>query len=202
MLSLFSVARTGAFIIMGELYTVKELAQYLKFNPTTIVRMASRGEIPAIKVGRQLRFDKNQIDRWLRTRTTGKPLDILVADDDEVIIKLFCASLKDPLYHLTTVSNGQEALQRLQTASFDLVFLDLSMPVMDGAEVFGRLRRSDKQTPVAIMTGYPDSELFKQAMEFGPFLVINKPFNTADIITAVNSYLGNASLQETIMSKL
>jgi len=187
---------------MSELYTVKELAQYLKFNPTTIVRMASRGEIPAIKVGRQLRFDKSQIDRWLCTRTTGKPVNILVADDDDVIIKLFCASLKEPLYHITTASNGKEALQWLQNTNFDLVFLDLSMPVMDGAEVFGRLRSSDRQTPVAIMTGYPNSELFKRAMEYGPFLVINKPFSTADIITAVGSYLGNTGLQEPVSGKL
>lgn len=187
---------------MSELYTVKELAQYLKFNPTTIVRMASRGEIPAIKVSRQLRFDKNQIDRWLGTRTTGKPVNILVADDDDVIIKLFCASLKEPQYHLTTACNGQEALQWLQSTDFDLVFLDLSMPLIDGAEVFGRLRSSDNQTPVAIMTGYPNSELFKRAMEYGPFLVINKPFSTADIIRAVNSYTGNLILQETITSKL
>jgi len=200
LLSLITITR--AVKEMSELYTVKELAQYLKFNPTTIVRMASRGEIPAIKVGRQLRFDKSQIDRWLYTRTTGKPLNILVADDDEVIVKLFCAALNEPLYRLTTASNGQQALQWLHNSNFDLVFLDLSMPVVDGAEVFGRLRRTDKQTPVAIMTGYPDSELFKQAMEYGPFLVINKPFNTSDILMAINSYLGNNSPQETTINKI
>jgi DNA-binding NtrC family response regulator len=68
---------------------------------------------------------------------------------------------------------------------FDLIFLDLVMPLLDGAELFGRIRNVDKQVPVVIITGYPDSELLSRAMKYGPFLVMKKPFGSEDILKVV-----------------
>jgi len=71
----------------------------------------------------------------------------------------------------------------------DLVFLDLKMPGMDGAELFRQIKAIKPELPVTIITGYPDSDMMVRALAQGPFGVMNKPFGESDIITAVHSFL-------------
>jgi len=51
--------------IMPEIMTTKELAKYLKLHEITICKYAAEGKIPAIRIGRVWRFDKEAIDRWI-----------------------------------------------------------------------------------------------------------------------------------------
>ena len=50
---------------MKELLTTQELAKYLKIRPETVLRKSRKGELPAVKIGRQYRFDMDQINNWL-----------------------------------------------------------------------------------------------------------------------------------------
>ena len=50
---------------MKELLTTQELAKYLKLRPETVLRKSRKGELPAVKIGRQYRFDVDQINNWL-----------------------------------------------------------------------------------------------------------------------------------------
>jgi excisionase family DNA binding protein len=50
---------------MAEIMTTKEIAEYLKLHPITICKYAAEGEIPAVRVGRVWRFDKDAIDKWI-----------------------------------------------------------------------------------------------------------------------------------------
>ena len=174
---------------MKEILTVQELAEYLKMNPKTLQRKAREGEIPAFKLGRQFRFDKEQIDRWLSHKAVTKSLNILLVDDDSIIRDLFTQSLEGLGHNITTSANGVEALEFVTKRRFDLIFLDLLMPGIDGAELFGRIRLIDKQVPVIIITGYPDSEVMKRAIEHGSFTVMNKPFTGDDILDALSSFI-------------
>ncbi|MBN2463062.1 MAG: response regulator [Dehalococcoidia bacterium] len=173
---------------MQELLTPHELARYLKLNHTTVIRKANKGEIPAIKIGKQFRFDKDQIDKWLFQQTVGRPAHILVIDDEPVIGQLFRDSLEKNGYHVTTMLSSLEALELVARQHFDLIFLDLAMPELDGSELFRRIRNTDKQVPVAIITGYPDSELLIKAKEHGPFMIMIKPFTDNEILQAVHTF--------------
>ena len=51
------------------LITIDEAAQYLRFHPSTVYRLARRGELPAVKVGKQWRLDREVLDNWLRANT-------------------------------------------------------------------------------------------------------------------------------------
>ena len=174
---------------MKELFTVQELAEFLKMNPRTLQRKVREGEIPAIRLGRQIRFDKEQIERWLFHKTVAKSFHILIVDDDPIIRQLFVQSLDGLGHELTTSANGVEALEFVTRKRFDLIFLDLLMQGIDGAELFGRIRQIDKQIPVVIITGYPDSEVMKRAIEHGSFMVMNKPFTDDDILDALSSFI-------------
>ncbi len=70
-----------------------------------------------------------------------------------------------------------------------MVFLDLKMPGIDGAELFRQIRITKPELPVIIITGYQDSDLMIRALDHGPLGVMSKPFRSSDIITAVNNYL-------------
>ncbi len=173
---------------MSELLTVNEIANYLKLDPVTVRRKAAKGEIPAIKLGKQFRFDRDQIDKWLLQKTVGRPAHILIIDDEPIIGQLFRNSLEKNGYQVTTTLSSLEALEFIARQCFDLIFLDLVMPELDGSELFRRIRKIDKQVPIAIITGYPDSDLLKKAKEHGPFIIMIKPFTGDDILESVRRF--------------
>ena len=54
----------------STLMTIEEAAQYLRFHPSTVYRLARLGKLPAVKVGKQWRLDRETLERWLRSNTT------------------------------------------------------------------------------------------------------------------------------------
>jgi excisionase family DNA binding protein len=174
---------------MAKLMTVGELADYLRVTEKTIYRLLERGRIPATKVGRQWRFDTTAIDKWLRRNSAKAQANILVVDDEEVVRLLFKETLEELGHKVITAENATSALEVVKQQDLDLVFLDLKMPGMDGAELFHHIKAAKPRLPVAIITGYPDSDMMARALAQGPFGVMNKPFGESDIITAVNNFL-------------
>ncbi len=174
---------------MEDLLTTKQIAKYLRLNPVTVRRKVAKGEIPAVKIGRQIRFDKAQIDAWLVQNNTGMRTQILIVDDEPVIGQLFKDSLNGSGYQVTTTLSSLEALELVGNRHFDLIFLDLFMPELNGAELFRRIRQMDNHIPVTIITGYPDSDLIGRAMEYGPFTIMKKPFNSDDILNTVRTFV-------------
>ena len=172
-----------------ELMTLEELANYLRVTKTTIYRLLERGHIPAKKVGHQWRFDKASIDTWLRESSKKGVINILVVDDDEEICSLFKDALEESGFAVTTVNSSSKGLELVKDQDYSLVFLDLKMPEMDGAEFFKRIKEIKPNLPVTIVTGYPDSDLMMKALTYGPLGVMNKPFSGSEIMAAVNNYL-------------
>jgi excisionase family DNA binding protein len=179
--------------MMTELLTVRELAEYLKLNSATVMRKAARGEIPAIKIGRQFRFDKSQIDKWLTQRIVGKPVAVLVIDNEPVIGQFFKDLLGRDGHRVTSVTSGNDALGLIVKEHFDIIFLDLVMPGLTGPEVFKRIRQVDRDVPIAFITGYPDSDLVQKAMDQGPFIIIRKPIEANEIQVTINRLYGSVT---------
>lgn len=167
-----------------------KLAKYLDVTAATIRRKARTGEIPSIKVGNRLRYDKQKVDQWLFSKTAIKTRDILVIDDEPLVGQLFKDSLDESDFKVTVVLNGNEALELLKSKKrkYGLIFLDLFLPDYNGVELFSRIRQLGNNIPVIIITGYPDSELMARAMEYGLVTVLKKPFNSDDINNAVRSF--------------
>ena len=174
---------------MPQLMTLEEVAAYLRVTKKTIYRLLERDSIPATKVGRQWRFDKDSIDDWLRQKSVGTKANILVIDDEEIIRSLFKDTLEELGHNVTAVSTASKGLELVKQRDFDLVFLDLKMPRMDGAELFRQMKMVKPKLSVTIITGYPDSEIMARALSQGPFGVMNKPFGESDIVAAVSNFL-------------
>jgi len=169
--------------------TLEEVANYLRVTKKTIYRLLEGDNIPAMKVGRQWRFDKASIDIWLRQKSTETAANILVIDDDETICSLFRDTLEEVGHTVTTVGESSKGLALVKDRDYDLIFLDLKMPGMDGAELFREIRVVKPKLPVTIITGYPDSDLMASALAHGPLGIMSKPFSGSEILTAVNNYL-------------
>lgn len=97
---------------------------------------------------------------------------VLVVDDDPVVAKSFDRVLSGKGYAVITASSGQEALDKLETENYDVVFTDIKMPGMSGLEMAEQVRASRPWLPVVIVTGYgsPDNEARAEAAGVSGFL--------------------------------
>ena len=138
---------------MAELMTIEELERYLRFTRKTIYRLLKEGIVPAVKIGNKWRFDKAVIDRWLHHNMERARARILVVDDDEIIRSLVKETLEEEGHTVVTAGTSVEGLDCVKRWDFDLVFLDLKMPDMDGAELLNQLRSIKPRLPVTIITG-------------------------------------------------
>ena len=172
---------------MEKLLNSAQLAEYLNVKTVTVQRKAARGEIPSVRIGKRFRFDKQRIDRWLQQNANGEQANILVIDKEPIIGQLIDSILKGKYYQVTTTVSSLEALKLVANGHFDLIFLDLAMKELNGVEVFRRIREMGKLVPIAIITGHPDSDLYRRVMELAPLTVIKKPFQADEILSTVRS---------------
>jgi len=171
---------------MRDILTLEEIAGYLRVNEKTVYRLVNEGSIPATKIGHQWRFKKTAIDEWLDQRSVTRRAEILIIDDDEEICSLFRDCLEEVGYTVTATVDPSEGLEIVKRRDFDLAFLDLKMPGIDGAELLRLMRAVKPELPVTIITGYSDSDLMMRAMACGPLGVLKKPVDCTDILAATS----------------
>ena len=110
---------------------------------------------------------------------TGKPVHVLVADDDPVMRALVRANLEGRVDTLSEAADGQQAWDMLLGANFDLALIDLSMPGIDGFALI-RCIRSHPRTrhlPVVVITSSTDQSAVRGALEAGATSFLTKPVN-------------------------
>ena len=110
------------------------------------------------------------------TYTTETAPKILVVDD-EVRIRNACQQvLSECGYQVTVAEDGAQGLACIEETHFDIVLLDLMMPVLSGADVLERVKDLHPDTVIIVITGYATVEHSIQAMKNGAFDFISKPF--------------------------
>ena len=112
---------------------------------------------------------------------------VLVVDDDSLVRDLLCEILTEEGYSASGVSNGIEALEKLEAGRFDLVISDVEMPEMTGIEL-AREMRSISSVPLILMSGnatYDKKEILALADYF-----LLKPFEFNDLLSIVERALG------------
>ena len=112
----------------------------------------------------------------------------LVVDDDHDIAELVRLALADEGHEVVVASNGSSALAEAQSTLFDLILLDMRMPVMDGWE-FARVYQSmpEPRAPVIVVTAARDAA--ERAAEINADGHLSKPFSLEDLLDVVNRHL-------------
>jgi len=120
---------------------------------------------------------------------------ILVVDDDPVVGKSFDRVLSGKGYAVITASSGDEALKKLRSESYDLVFTDIKMPGMSGLEVAERVKASQPWLPVVIITGFGTEANEGRAEAAGVSGFLRKPLSPEMIEgTTEKALLGHPAL--------
>jgi DNA-binding response OmpR family regulator len=117
------------------------------------------------------------------------PEKILLVDDAEEIRDLLGGFLEEQGYQVVLASDGNEALDLVESENPQIIILDLKLPGLNGIEVCKRLkeREETRSIPVIIITGFGDNKLV--ALDVGADDFVNKPFDMADILIRVKSAL-------------
>jgi len=122
---------------------------------------------------------------------------ILVIDDEEAIRKAFVLALEDTAYQVDTAESGEKGIEMAKEANYDLIFLDLKMPGMNGVETLRELRKMDKDVPIYIITAFYEEffEELKGVEKDGiDFEVLRKPFRSEQIVLTAKSMLNGPIL--------
>jgi signal transduction histidine kinase/FixJ family two-component response regulator len=116
---------------------------------------------------------------------------ILVVDDSKIILEKFVFYLKSFGYEAITAGNGEEALIKIQKGNFDLILMDLIMPVMDGFEAIRRIRemKSLPFIPIVVISGLDTMDDIKKALELGANEYVVKPIDEVGFKTRILSML-------------
>ncbi len=116
---------------------------------------------------------------------------ILVVDDEAYTRVFFYELLKEKGYKVSIVEDGRRAIETAKKGSFDLVFLDVRMPDIDGVETCKAIKKTSPKTIVIMMSGYPVEDEVREALKLGASDYVAKPFNPDEImgITQVAEYL-------------
>ncbi len=119
---------------------------------------------------------------------------ILIADDETGLRE----SLKDLLmlegYTVMAVANGVEAINRLQTELFDVALLDIKMPKIDGLEVLQYIQQNCSFTQPIMLTGMVDVKLAVEAMRYGAYDYITKPYSGEELLKAMKRAIERRNL--------
>ncbi|CAN5836762.1 hypothetical protein BH24ACI5_BH24ACI5_11140 [soil metagenome] len=186
--------------------TTEEVLAYLQINLRTVYRLIKAGKIPAVRVGRQWRFRKRDIDAWLESQrprgtrvapppprsstASGGHARILVVDDEEAIRDLLARTLALAEYEVDIAPDGRTAIERLRVIPYDLLITDLRMPGVDGLTVIREARRLKADIPVIVVTGNSTEASAIEAINLGVQGYLTKPFRVPRVLAAAAKALG------------
>ena len=103
-----------------------------------------------------------------------KNIEVLVVDDEPDFRKLMNFWLESKGYSVVVASSGKNAIQQIREKAPDIIFMDLRMPVMDGSETIGRIRKFNKDIPIIVITAFANDPRLKEATSYGISGVFNK----------------------------
>lgn len=126
-------------------------------------------------------------------REVSEGMRILLAEDNEVNRRLALRILERAGHHVVSVGNGKEAVQISEDTDFDVILMDIEMPIMDGVEAATliRKRESGERTPIFALTGHGFDEDRERFMAAGMDEVILKPLNASLLIKLLGEYRAN-----------
>jgi DNA-binding response OmpR family regulator len=117
-----------------------------------------------------------------------KPTQILVVEDDEALRRLLLMTLKRDGYQVFTASNGQEALDLFADHFFDMVLLDVNMPIMNGYAVCMELRKHTR-VPIMFLTAKSRTDDLVAGIELGADNYVTKPFTIQELRARIRAIL-------------
>jgi CheY-like chemotaxis protein len=170
-------------------------------NKTFVTLMSAQPNKRCIDLARQLEayefltkpFGQTDIDAILTThRRVAAPMEVLLVDDSPVSLKVMRKVLDNSIFRLniTETSSGADALARCSAGRFDVIFLDVNMPGLDGYATLSHLKEANPQTKVVMISADHDALRERQVIKLGAAAVMHKPFFPTEIDAVLHRIMG------------
>lgn len=183
--------------------TTEEVLAYLQVNLRTVYRLIDAGKLPALRVGRQWRFRRRDIDAWLdqqraatpeaesprSERAPGAGRRVLVVDPDPVARDVTAAALREAGHAVDTAPDGAVAAERIGQADYDLIVTELRLPALDAFTVVREARRRWAGVRAMVITAHSTENAAIEALNFGVAGYLVKPARPAEIAAAASRVL-------------
>src|SRR5690606_17520354 len=126
-------------------------------------------------------------------RLENRPLRVIAVDDNPANLKLLTALLEDLHVQVTACDSGIKALRHIEQREFDLILMDIQMPVMDGVEAARRIRvmeKGERRTPIIAVTAHALASEKHNLLNSGMDDYVTKPINESQLIHIIHKWTG------------
>ena len=114
-------------------------------------------------------------------------MNIFIVDDDRDFAESLGLVFEGKGHDVFMAYSGEKAIEKLQNETFDVIFMDIKLPGMNGVESFLEMRKMKPDTKVIMMTGYSLPQLVDEAMENGAWGILKKPFDPQQALSMVDN---------------
>ena len=116
--------------------------------------------------------------------------NILIVDDNVSQCKTMSLILRRKGSAVATANDGWEAIETVQERPFDMIFMDIKMPLMNGVEAYRRIKEIRPGAVVMMMTAYAVEDLVQQALDEGAYGIVYKPLDIEEMLRLVEEIRG------------
>ena len=160
----------------------------------TIEVVTEQGKGTEFIINVKFKIDKNAVEEVIEEEETQEEINfsdkkLLLVDDIEVNREIATMILMQFGFQVETATNGQEAVEKVQNNDYDLVLMDIQMPIMDGYEAAREIRKFNTNVPLIAMTANAFSEDVQNAKEAGMNDHIAKPIDVPKMMETLKKYL-------------
>ena len=114
-----------------------------------------------------------------------KEIHVLIAEDNVLNQRIIEILIKRKGWSYTLVADGSEAVSACSEGDYDVVLMDIDMPVMNGWDATIEIRKNDPKIPIIALTAYSEESFKKKSFECGMNLFLSKPYNKEEIYEAI-----------------
>jgi len=111
---------------------------------------------------------------------------ILIVDDNQDLADGLAMVLEDENFQVSLAYNGTDAISKFNMGNFDIVFLDVKLPDINGVEVFQYIQEKDPDAKVIMMTGFRIEQVLAEVVENGDVEILRKPFEIKHVLDTLN----------------
>lgn len=117
------------------------------------------------------------------------PVKILIAEDSEPIQRLLEIYVKQKGWDCCLVGDGAKAVAEAALHNYDLIIMDINMPVMNGIEATRNIRRNDPNIPIIALTAYDEEDIKESSFNAGVNYFLAKPCRREELFSIVSKFL-------------
>ena len=110
---------------------------------------------------------------------------VLIVDDNMSLLKTMSFVLIHKGYAVTTAEDGAKAIEVVKEKPFDVIFMDIKMPLMNGVQTYRQIKKTRPDAVVMMMTAYSVEDLVKDALEEGAYGIIYKPMDIEEVVAII-----------------